>query len=737
MPTPRVAHPASHSPLPDTSGGGTTSGCGTSGAGTPGGVRGTGWRRPAALLALSCLLTVGLAATLNAQIDPVAADPAANRTGPADATTAKLAAQLLGRYHVGGQKLDDEISRQLFERFFETLDPFKLYFEADDVDDFRSAETRLDDFVLSGDLRFVDAVYERYLARLRDRVGLADRLIGADFDFTRDEEIVADPDLVAWANTPAEVQDRWRKRIKYDVLELRLEDEPIDDIRDRLRKRYSNLLAVATQADADDRVETFLTALANCFDPHSTFMSEKTLEDFQISMNLSLEGIGAALQNEDGYITVKQIIQGGAAEEDGRLGLEDRIIGVAQGGESEFTDVVEMRIGNVVRLIRGEKGTNVRLQVLPAGGGDAEVIELTRRKIELKDSAVRGEIYDVSDRVPGAPAVKVGVIHVPGFYRDFAGASAGVEGFSSASRDVRDVLGQFERAGGVDAVVVDLRYNGGGALTEAIEVTGLFIDQGPVVQVKNPDGRVKRHLDERPGVAWRGPLAVLTNRLSASASEIFAGAVKDYGRGIVVGDETTHGKGTVQNVMPVPRERLFAFLGNNVKQGALKLTIEQFYRVNGDSTQNLGVRSDVVLPSVLDHMELGEQYLDNALEFDRIGPADYRAVGMTGPALVADLRGKSQARVSGDPEWDRTAERIARFERDREKKTVSLNEQTRRRERAEREALAAADEEAEEQERQPGPGEGPILRDTPYNNEVLAVVADYVALLKNARTAQR
>ena len=517
------------------------------------------------------------------------------------------------------------------------------------------------------------------------------------------------------------------------MLQLKLEDEPIADVRERLHKRYSNLLAVETQTDADDRLETFLTALANCFDPHSSFMSEKTLEDFQISMRNSLEGIGAALQNEEGYVTVKQIIQGGAAEEDGRLGLEDRIIGVAQQGEAEFTDVVEMRIGNVVRLIRGESGTKVRLQVLPADGGEAEVIELTRRQIELKDSQVRGEIVNLRDRVPGAPAVKIGVVNIPSFYRDFQGASAGVAGFSSTSRDVAATLRGFERAGGVDAVVVDLRYNGGGALTEAIEVTGLFIDQGPVVQVKDPDGRIEKHLDEAPGVAYRGPLVVLTNRLSASASEIFAGAIKDYGRGVVIGDETTHGKGTVQNVMPVPPQRLFNLLGNP-HQGALKLTIQQFYRVNGDSTQNLGVRSDVVLPSVLDHMELGESYLDNALEFDRIAAADYRAVGWTNPALLADLQSASRARVGAEPEFAKILQRIAKFEKDREKKSVSLNEAVRRRERAEREALA---DEEEDEEEQPGPGEGPVYRDTPYNNEALRVVADYVRLLREARTAQR
>ena len=530
------------------------------------------------------------------------------------------------------------------------------------------------------------------------------------------------------------MNERWRKRIKYDVLQLTLEDEPLADIRERLHKRYSNLLSVEQQTEPADKLETFITALAGTFDPHSSFMSEKTLEDFQISMNLSLEGIGAALQNEDGYVTVKQIIQGGAAEEDGRLHLDDRIIGVAQGGEAEFTDVVEMRIGNVVRLIRGESGTTVRLQVLPHDGGEAEVIDLVRRKVELKDSAVRGEIVPLGERLGLGldPNRKVGVINIPSFYRDFAGASAGVEGFSSTSRDVRRVLREFEQAGGVDAVVVDLRYNGGGALTEAIEVTGLFIDRGPVVQVKDPAGRIEQQADEVPGAAYAGPLVVLTNRLSASASEIFAGAIKDYGRGVVVGDETTHGKGTVQNVMPVPPRGLFNLLGP--AQGALKLTIQQFYRVNGDSTQNLGVRSDVVLPSMWDHMEIGESFLDNALEFDRVSAAGFRPLGMASPQVAAELQTASAARVTADEEFARTLKRIARFEEDQKKTTVSLNEEVRRREREEVKALSEDDDE-EAEERQPGPGEGPVFREGAYNDEVLRIVADYLALLRGEQLA--
>ncbi|QDT18060.1 carboxy terminal-processing peptidase [Alienimonas californiensis] len=712
---PRPA-PSSHVPSPK--------GAAPTGNPTTGG---RAWR--AVLIAASLTVTAGLAVPLFAQNE-------VGETTRADATTARMAAELLDRYHVSGKTIDNEASKRLFTRFFESLDPAKLYFEQSDLEAFRRYETQLDDAVRRGDLTFVNAVYDRYGERLEQRVAFAQRLIDSEFDFTQDESIVSDPDDITWAASPEEMNERWRKRIKYDVLQLRLEDEELKAIRERLHKRYSNLLSIQRQVEPADKLETFITALAMTFDPHSSFMSEKTLEDFQISMNLSLEGIGAALQNEDGYVTVKQIIQGGAAEEDGRLKLEDKIIGVAQGGEAEFTDVVEMRIGNVVRLIRGESGTVVRLQVMPAAGGEVKVIELKRRKIELKDSAVRGEIYNLQERLGLDQPLKVGVINIPSFYRDFAGANAGVEGFSSTSRDVLKALQAFRSAGGVDAVVVDLRYDGGGALTEAIEVTGLFIDEGPVVQVKDPAGKIEVHSDERPDVAYGGPLVVLTNRLSASASEIFAGAIKDYGRGIIVGDETTHGKGTVQNVMPVPPKQLFNLIGN-ASQGALKLTIQQFYRVNGDSTQNLGVRSDVVLPDLLDHMELGEQFLDNALEFDRIAAADFRPVAMASPAIAAKLQEASKERVAADPEFAKTLERIARYERDKNRKTVSLNEDVRRQERAELKALSDDEDGDEEEDLQPTPGEGPVLPESAYNDEVLRITADYVRMFRSNSTAQR
>jgi carboxyl-terminal processing protease len=349
-------------------------------------------------------------------------------------------------------------------------------------------------------------------------------------------------------------------------------------------------------------------------------MSERTVKDFTINMSLSLEGIGASLQSDDGYTIVKEIIPGGAAAKDGRLKKEDKVLAVGQ-AEGEMVDIINMKLTNVVQLIRGAPGTKVRLLV-KSTNGEEKVLELIRAKIELDAGAVKGEVINSTDRI-GRPG-KVGIVRIPSFYRDFSGAQNGKEDFRSTAVDVQKVLNDFRKQG-VEAVVVDLRYNGGGALSEAIEVSGLFIDYGPVVQIKQPNGKVSAHDDEVKGVAWDGPLVVICNRMSASASEIFAGVIKDYQRGVIIGDSTTHGKGTVQNVMPVTRS--FFQFNKQPDRGALKLTIQQFYRVNGDSTQNRGVRSDVVLPSILDHRDLGESSLDNALPFDHIPPARFAPSG--------------------------------------------------------------------------------------------------------------
>jgi carboxyl-terminal processing protease len=430
-------------------------------------------------------------------------------------------------------------------------------------------------------------------------------------------------------------------------------------------------------------------------------------------------------------VTVNRIVEGGAAHKDGRLKAGDKIIGVRQDDEAQYTDVVEMKLTHVVQLIRGKAGTKVWLQIKDAAGETKE-IGLTRQQIELTDQAVRGEILDTKTRI-GDRSFRVGVINIPSFYRDFQGAQAGAENFRSTSRDVLEVLKKFRSQGGVDAIVIDLRTNGGGALAEAIEVTGLFIKQGPVVQVKDQDGSVKTHDDVDPNVAYTGPLVVLCNRLSASASEIFAGAIKDYKRGIVIGDTTTHGKGTVQNVMPVP-PRLLSFLADDESRGALKLTIQQFYRVNGDSTQNEGVKSDVVLPSMIDHLDLGETFLDNALPFSQVKQADYDPVpGLVADGVLSTLRKQSAERVAKNEEFQKLNKEIVKFLERKEDKTISLNEATRRAEKEEAKGQSEIEEKLAEEEA--AAKDKPIFPTGFYNDEILQITADYLEQLKGHKTA--
>jgi carboxyl-terminal processing protease len=674
--------------------------------------------------------------------------------GTNDETTTRLVCDMIERFHISNGEIDDRISEKLLKRYVEDLDPLKLYFLQSDIDQLKqSYEHVLDDQVKAGNVDFAYRTYDLFFSRQKERLDAAEKMIDADHDFTLKEEMVFDPDKIDWAKDEAEANERIRKRVKYELLSLKLEDAKPDgtkaggqkgeqpqagenkmkDARERIHRRYDTILRETRQTSNSERLERYLSALSHCFDPHSSYMSKETLEDFRITMELSLEGIGAALQGEDGYTVVKDIVPGGAAEKDKRLKVGDKIIGVGQ-EHGEIVDVVEMKLSRVVRYIRGEKGTKVKLQVKKGDTGEIELIELTRQKIELKSAEVKGEIIETGDRIAGTSR-RIGVISIPSFYRDFRGAQQGADDFKSTARDVRSVLADFQEKGGVDLVVVDLRNDGGGALNEAIDVSGLFIDHGPVVQVKQQNGKIKSHDDdddEPEEVAYSGPMAVLCNRLSASASEIFAAVIQDYHRGIVIGDISTHGKGTVQNVMPVSRQ--FFQLLSPQDRGALKLTINQFYRVNGDSTQNRGVNSDVVLPSLLDHMDLGESSLDNALAFDKIAPARYRALNYVTPELLSSLKKTSAARVADDQKFKDVMADIARFEERKNRKTVSLNEEELK---AEREAAKREDEVQKKIEEEEPRHDGPIFRKDYYNDEVLRVCIDYLDLLKGVKTAKR
>jgi carboxyl-terminal processing protease len=671
---------------------------------------------------LSFLFLLLAATTIGAQQLAAPAKP--------DETTTKLVAEMIGRYHISQKPLDDKISQQLLTRFLKELDPQKLYLLQSDYQEFSKYRDHLDDYIKLGNTDFGRSVFDRFIVRLNERIDNAHKLIDSPQDFTVDEDLVVDPENTTWSTTAAELDERWRKRIKYDLLNLKLDDVADEEARKRLHKRYDTLRRAYSDMEPAEVQELYLSSMAHCFDPHSSYMSPQTLEDFQISMRLSLQGIGAALRSEDGYTVVAEVVPGGAAEKDGRLKVGDKITAVAQ-ADGEFQDIVEMKLSKVVRLIRGDSGTKVTLRVQTADG-KTETYDLTRQKIELKSSEVKGEIIPAPERLPGTTG-RIGVINIPSFYRDFGGAQEGLDDFKSTARDVLKVLDDFKKQGGVDVLVIDLRGNGGGALSEAIEVSGLFIEDGPVVQVKEQNGRVKSHDDTEKGVAYSGPLVVLCNRLSASASEIFAAAIKDYHRGLVIGDTTTHGKGTVQNVMPVAANQMFRLAAPN--RGALKLTINQFYRVNGDSTQNLGVPADVVLPSLIDNMDLGESFLDNALAFDKIDPAQHVVYDMVNPGLVSNLRETSQERVAKNEDFTKIKADIAKFLERKNRKSIPLNEEKLKSERA----IDKAEEKVvdEEEKRETKKSDEPIFPKTAYNDEVLHISIDYANLLKSGRTAAR
>ncbi len=707
----------------------------------------------------ACTLCAGM--LLLAIVTGFADHLAANH--PNDETTTKLVCNMVQKYHISQRPIDDKISEKLLDRFLKNLDPQKLYFTQPDIDQLSKFKTELDDLVKAGNTQFAYDVWDMFLQRFDRQMEVAKKLIVVNHDFTVDESIEIDAEKIPYAKSQDELNDRWRKRIKFELVNAKLDnldlannvnkekpkagEKPktgtngkdktagvIVEPTERLEKRYRMLAKAYHETEDSEKLEMYLSALTHCFDPHSSYMSPQSQEEFQIAIALNLDGIGAALRSEDGFTTVNEVVKEGAADADGRLKAGDRIIAVGQ-ETGELVDIMEMKLSKVVRLIRGKRGTKVRLQVKKGETGEVVVYELTRKKIDLKNAEVKGEIVETEKRLTANGTVgrkgKVGIVNIPSFYRDFQGFQDGVENAKSTARDVQTVLQKFQKEGGVDVVVVDLRSNGGGALSEAIDVSGLFIDKGPIVQVKEQNGKIRSHDDEENGVAYSGPLVVLCNKLSASASEIFAGAIKDYQRGIVVGDETTHGKGTVQNVMPVTSAMLFL---NKQDRGALKLTIQQFYRVNGDSTQNLGVRSDIVLPSILDKMDLGEASLENALAFDRIPPASHASAEMLTNDLISTLRNRSQRRVTADTKFQDIQKDIERYVVRKSRKSISLNESVLK---AERSQNKKEQTEADIEDPSTRGSDTPIFADETYNNEVLQISLDYATLLRNPQAAQK
>ena len=602
----------------------------------------------------------------------------------AQAQAALWASRVLARYHYKAMPLDDAMSEKIFDNYFESLDGEKLYFTQVDLDRYAPLRTRLDDAINNEDLSQPFAIYNLYQQRFADRMAYARSLLKTKFDFTVDETLQLDREKAPWAKNEEEVRDLWRKRVKNDWLRLKLAGKDEKGIRETLDKRYANYVARMKKLNNEDVFQMFMNAYATAIEPHTNYLGPRSADNFDISMRLSLEGIGAVLQTRDDYTIIREIVPGSPADKSGKLKVGDRVVGVAQ-GNGAFTDVLGWRIDDVVQLIRGEKGSTVRLDVIPADAGvDAKhiTVAMVRKKISMEEQAAKKSIIEVKENGVNR---RIGVISLPTFYQDFEARRKGDKDFKSATRDVERILGELKKDR-VDNVLIDLRNNGGGSLIEAVELTGLFIDKGPVVQQRTAEGRIEVEGDVKPGLAWDGPMGVLINRGSASASEIFAAAIQDYGRGLVIG-EPSFGKGTVQTLLDLDRFSQ----SDKVRYGELKMTIAQFFRINGGTTQLRGVTPDIKLPVLSDTEHFGESSFGNALPWVSIKPATYVPLGNL-KELVDPLQKRHEARIAKDKDFADLREDMAEVMKIRKENAISLNEAVRRKERDAQDARSKARE---------------------------------------------
>lgn len=597
---------------------------------------------------------------------------------PDQGKTAAFTMYTLSRVHYRSLPLDDALSVKIHDAYLEALDNDKLFLLRSDVEAFSAYREKLDDAIRNQQLEPPFELFNRYVQRVAERTATARALLKGGFDFTVDETYDYDRENATWAADAQDLDEIWRKRVKNDWLRLKLAGKQDAEIADTLDKRYARFQERIEEIDSEDVFQTFLNAYAMAIEPHTSYLAPRSADAFEIQMSLSLEGIGAVLQRDDEYTVIRSVVTGGPAEKAG-LGVGDRVLAVGQDGDGPMVDVIGWRLDDTVKLIRGPKDSTVRLDIVPAAASaDSKPsrYEIVRQKVKLEEQAAKKRVIEVGE---GDTLRRIGVIELATFYQDFEGRRRGEADYRSATRDVARLLEEL-KAENVDGVVLDLRNNGGGSLTEATELTGLFIDEGPVVQVKSAQGRVEVERDRRPGRTWDGPLAVLVNRVSASASEIFAAAIQDYGRGLVVG-EPTYGKGTVQNLVSL--DQLSG--REDARHGQLKFTVAQFFRINGSSTQLKGVVPDIQFPVSLDAQDYGESVYDNALPWAQIDPADYDPVADLG-SLVPSLLARHEGRIADDQEFRFWQEDIADYRRQRERKSVSLLESARRAERDQQEA---------------------------------------------------
>ncbi|MHB8668747.1 MAG: carboxy terminal-processing peptidase [Burkholderiales bacterium] len=600
-----------------------------------------------------------------------------------EAEAAYMSAEVLARYHYKGIPLNGELSEKIFRQYLKSLDPEKLFFTQADIDQLSAYRTKLGDAILEEDLGAPFAIFNLYERRAAQRYMYARTLLKKGFDFSKNESYQYARDKAPWPKTEAEMNELWRKRVKDDWLRLKLAGKNDRSIAARLDERYGNFLKRIRQVKSSDAFETYMNAYTMAIDPHTNYMGPRQAEDFDISMRLSLIGIGAVLTQRDDYVTIRELVPGGPARLSGQLSVGDRIVGVAQGKGGAMTDILGWRLDDAVALIRGAPDSVVQLDVLPADAGHDgkhKLVSLVRKTINLEEQAAKASVRSVT---AGTTTHRVGVISLPSFYEDFAAREKGAKDYRSAARDVARLLDGLKKEK-VDSVLIDLRNDGGGSLAEAVDLTGLFIGKGPVVQQRDASGEITVDSDTHAGVAWDGPLGVLINRGSASASEIFAAAIQDYGRGLIIG-EPSFGKGTVQSVIDLDQ------IAKHSKPqfGELKLTVAQFFRVNGGTTQLRGVKPDILFPATSDTDSFGESSYGNALPWTQIKAADYSPAGNL-KGMLPMLTALHDARVKKDRDFQYLEQDIADIKLQRKKNLVSLNEKERRKERDAREARLRA-----------------------------------------------
>lgn len=580
--------------------------------------------------------------------------------------TYQTAMQFVAAYHYSKPRLDDAFSEKALDNYIKNLDPSHVYFLKDDIQKFDRYRHKLDNDILDGDVDPAFEIFNVYHQRLVDRIEYSLTLLKAPFDFTQNDSFETDREHAAWCKNFQELDKLWQQKVKFECMQAKGgKKDSTNAYLETVRKRYENLLKFANKTKGDDVFQLYMNSILETTDPHTDYFSPRTAEDFNQSMSLSLEGIGAQLQTEGEYTKIREIIKGGPADKSKKLFAGDKIIGVAQGKDSPVVNVVDWRIDDVVSLIRGKKGTQVRLQIIPASEQNTtKLIDLVRDKIVLEDQSAKSSVKEITRN---GKKLKIGVVSIPAFYADFAAMQRRDPNYKSTTRDVRKLISELQKQK-IDGLIIDLRNNGGGSLQEAIELTGLFIKKGPVVQVKSTDGSIDIKNDDDPELFYNGPLAVMVNRFSASASEIFAAAIQDYNRGIIVG-ERTFGKGTVQNVVDLNEFIQY----NGKKLGQVKLTIAKFYRVNGGSTQHKGVVPDIVIPGLYDHEEFGEDASPYALPWDQVNAAPIEETGRVS-GIRNTLLAKHDERMKNSPEYKYLMEDIAHMNQLDAEKYVTLNE---------------------------------------------------------------